>query len=129
MLPVIFNDDNNVDALETNKLEKLVLLNIVVDVACKFDIFNAEYVDKLFKFVIVELPVKEFIIFNNVVDVALILLIDNVELVDKLFKLLNIVVDVLLLLLIDNIELVDKLFKLVNNKPVSIPNWFILLNN
>ena len=36
------------------------------------DIFNAEYVDKLFKFVIVELPVKEFIIFNNVVDVALI---------------------------------------------------------
>ncbi len=68
MLPVIFNDDNNVDALETIKLEKLVLLNIVVDVACKFDIFNAEYVDKLFKFVIVELPVKEFIIFNNVVD-------------------------------------------------------------
>ncbi len=47
MLPVIFNDDNNVDALETTKLEKLVLLNIVVDVACKFDIFNAEYVDKL----------------------------------------------------------------------------------
>ena len=124
MLPVIFNDDNNVDALETNKLEKLVLLNIVVDVACKFDIFNAEYVDKLFKFVIVELPVKEFIIFNNVVDVALILLIDNVELVDKLlidnvelvdneFKLLKIVVDVVLILLIDNIEFVDKLFKLL----------------
>ena len=104
MLPVIFNDDNNVDALETNKLEKFVLLNIVVDVDCKFDIFNAEYVDKLFKFVIVELPVKEFIIFNNVVDV--------------LFK-----------LLIDNIELVDKLFKLVNKKPVSLANWFILLNN
>ena len=108
---------------------KLVLLKIVVDVACKFDIFNAEYVDKLFKFVIVELPVKEFIIFNNVVDVALILLIDNVELVDKLFKLLNILVDVVLVLLIDNIELVDKLFKLVNKKPVSLPNWFILLNN
>jgi hypothetical protein len=79
-------------------------LNIVVDVACKFDIFNAEYVDKLFKFVIVELPVKEFIIFNNVVDVA--------------FK-----------LLMDNVELVDKLFKLVNKKPVSLPNWFVLLNN
>jgi hypothetical protein len=27
MLPVIFNDDNNVDALETNKLEKFVLLS------------------------------------------------------------------------------------------------------
>ena len=93
---------------------KLVLLNIVVDVACKFDIFNAEYVDKLFKFVIVELPVKEFIIFNNVVDVAFNLLIDNVELVDKLFKLLNIVVDVLFKLLIDNIELVDNEFKLLN---------------
>ena len=104
MLPVIFNDDNNVDALETNKLEKLVLLNIVVDVACKFDIFNAEYVDKLFKFVIVELPVNEFIIFNNVVDVAFKLLIDNIELVEKLFKLLKIVVDVLFKLLIDNIE-------------------------
>ena len=94
----MFNDDGNVDALETNKLVKLVLLfkllidnielvdnefkllKIVVDVVCKFDIFNAEYVDKLFKFVIVELPVKEFIIFNNVVDVALILLIDNVRL-------------------------------------------------
>jgi hypothetical protein len=29
------------------------LLNVVVDVACKFGIFNAEYVDKLFKFVLV----------------------------------------------------------------------------
>ncbi len=61
ILPVIFNDDNNVDALETNKLVKLVLLNIDVDVACKFDIFNAEYVVKL--------------------------LIDNIEFVDKLFTL------------------------------------------
>ncbi len=26
ILPVIFNDDNNVDALETNKLEKFVYL-------------------------------------------------------------------------------------------------------
>ncbi len=29
---------------------------------------NDEYVDKLFKFDIVVLPVEEFIIFNNVVD-------------------------------------------------------------
>ena len=54
-------------------------LNIVVDVACKFDIFNAEYDDKLFKFVIVELPVNEFIIFNNVIDVAFKLLIDIID--------------------------------------------------
>ena len=65
ILPTIFNDDNNVDALETNKLEKLVLLfklvidkfefvdklfkllKIVVDVACRLVIFNTEYVDKL----------------------------------------------------------------------------------
>ncbi len=40
-----------------------------MDVICKFDIFNAEYVDKLFKFVIVELPVSAFIKFNNVDDV------------------------------------------------------------
>ena len=51
--PDIFNDDNNVDAPETYKLVKLVLLKIEVDVACKFGIFNAEYVDKLFKFVLV----------------------------------------------------------------------------
>ncbi len=46
-----------------------------MDVACKFDIFNDEYVDIRFKFVIVELSLKAFIIFNNVADVALILLI------------------------------------------------------
>jgi hypothetical protein len=34
------------------------LLNIVVDIACKFGIFNAEYVDKLFKFVLVAYPDK-----------------------------------------------------------------------
>ena len=113
MLPVIFNDDNNVDALETIKLEKLVLLNIVVDVACKFDIFNDEYDDKLFRFVIVELPVNEFIIFNNVVDVEFKLLIDKVDDDDKLFKLLKILFDVLFKLLIDNTEFVDKLFKLL----------------
>jgi len=48
--------------------------------------FNDEYVDKLFKFVIVELHVKAFIIFNNAVDVEFKLFIDNVELVDKLIK-------------------------------------------
>ncbi len=82
--------------------------------ACKFDIFNDEYVDELFKFVIVELPINEFIIFYNVVDVVFKLLIDNVELVDKLFKLLNMVVDVVLILLIDNVEFVDILFTLLN---------------
>ena len=42
MLPVIFNDDNNVDALETNKLEKLVLLfKLLID--------NVELVDRRFK--------------------------------------------------------------------------------
>ena len=103
ILPTTFNDDNNVEALDTSKLEKLVLLNIDVDVACKFDIFNAEYVDKLFT------------LLKIVVDVAFNLLIDNIELVDRLFKLLNIVVDVLFKLLIDNIEVVEKLFKLVVN--------------
>ena len=44
MLPVIFNDDNNVDALETNKFVKLVLLfKLLID--------NVELVDKLFKLV------------------------------------------------------------------------------
>ncbi len=38
ILPVIFNDDDNVDALETTKLEKLV--NTLVDVAFIFDIFD-----------------------------------------------------------------------------------------
>ena len=94
MLPVIFNDDKNVDALEINKLEKLVLLfKLVID---KF-----EFVERLFK------------LLNVVVDVAFKLLINNIELVEKLFKLLKIVVDVLFKLLIDNIELVDKLFKLL----------------
>jgi hypothetical protein len=66
------------------------MFNIVFVVVCKFDIFNAEYVDdKLFKFVIVELRV-EFIIFqvNNDVDVVCKFDILNDEYVDKLFKLL-----------------------------------------
>ena len=50
---------------------KLVLFKIVLDVACELDVFNhfnAEYFDKLFTCIILELPVKEFIIFNTVVD-------------------------------------------------------------
>ncbi len=74
ILPTTFNDDDNVDALETSKLEKLVLLNIVVDVACRFDIFNDKFVD------------NEFKLLNVVVDVAFKLLIDKIELVDKLFR-------------------------------------------
>ena len=41
MLPVIFNDDNNVDSLETNKFVKLVLLfKLLID--------NVELVDNEF---------------------------------------------------------------------------------
>jgi hypothetical protein len=57
--PDTFNDDNNVDELETNKLVKFVLL-------FKLFIDNIELVDKLFK------------LLNIVVDVAFILLIDVV---------------------------------------------------
>ena len=35
ILPTTFKDDKHVEAPETNKLVKLVLLNIVVDVAFK----------------------------------------------------------------------------------------------
>jgi hypothetical protein len=41
-----------VDALETNILEKSVLFNNDVDVACKFDIFKVEFVERLFKFAV-----------------------------------------------------------------------------
>ncbi len=47
------------------------LLNIVVDVACKFVIFNLEYVD------------IEFKLLNIDVDVLFELLTDNVELLDN----------------------------------------------
>ena len=41
--PETFNDDNNVDELETNKLEKLVLLfKLFID-----DVVDVENVDKL----------------------------------------------------------------------------------
>ena len=100
ILPITFNELLIVDELETNKLVKLVLLNIDVDVLFKLLIDNIELVDKLFK------------LLKIVVDVAFKLLIFNIEFVDNEFKLLNIVVDVAFILLIENIEFVDKLFKL-----------------
>jgi hypothetical protein len=59
ILPTIFNVDKNVAAPTTSKTLILVLLKIVVDVACKFDMFNCVLVEKLFK------------LLNMVVDVAL----------------------------------------------------------
>ncbi len=53
-----FNDDNDVDAPETYKLVKLVLLKIEVDFACKLLIANVEKVE------------DEFKLLNIVVDVA-----------------------------------------------------------
>jgi hypothetical protein len=47
ILPDIFNNDNTVEALETNKLVKLVLLKIVVDIAFKLFIDNIDDVDNL----------------------------------------------------------------------------------
>ena len=75
--PDTFNDDNNVDWLDTIKFVKFVLLNIVVDVLFKLLIDNIEFVDKLFK------------LLKVVVHVASKLLINNLELVEKLFKILN----------------------------------------
>ncbi len=49
VVPATFHDDKNVDAPETNKLVKLVLLNIVVDVNCKFEMFKFVNVDNEFK--------------------------------------------------------------------------------
>ncbi len=46
-LPFIFNELLIVEAPDTIKLEKLVLLNIVVLVAFKFLIDKVEFVDKL----------------------------------------------------------------------------------
>jgi hypothetical protein len=53
----IFNDDKNVDAPETNRLLKLVLLNNVVDVAFK------SLIDKI------DADDNEFKLLNNVFDV------------------------------------------------------------
>jgi len=133
ILPTIFNELLIVDALETNKLVKLVLLNIDVDVLFKLLIDNVEFVDNEFKLlnIVVDVAFKlliwvvwllidnielvdnEFKLLNIVVDVAFKLLIFNIELVDNEFKLLNIVVDVVFKLLIFDIELLDKLDKLV----------------
>ena len=69
VFPETFNDDNNVDELLTYKLVKLVLLNILVDVAFKLLIDNIELVD------------NEFKLLNVVVEVVFKLLILNIELV------------------------------------------------
>ncbi len=47
--PETFKVDTHVDAPDTYKLVKLVLLNNDVDVAFKLSIFNFEYVEILFK--------------------------------------------------------------------------------
>ena len=62
-VPTTFNELFIVDALETNKFVKLVLLNIDVDVAFKLLIDNVELVD------------NEFKLLNIVVDVVFKLLI------------------------------------------------------
>ena len=51
--PETFNDDNNVDELDTYKLLKFVLLNIVVDVEFKLLIDNVVDVESVDKFVVV----------------------------------------------------------------------------
>jgi hypothetical protein len=79
----------------------LVFSKIVVDVACTFDMFNAEYVDKVFKIVSIELPVNEFIIFDNVVDVAC-----------KLYSMLNLLINYLNLCLLH--ILINLVFKILN---------------
>ena len=53
VIPDTLNELLIVDALETNILEKLVLFNNDVDVACKFEIFKVEFVERLFKFAVV----------------------------------------------------------------------------
>ncbi len=58
VVPDTFNVDINVDAPETNKLVKLVLFNIVVDVDCKFEMFKFEYVDNEFKLLNIDVDVK-----------------------------------------------------------------------
>ena len=107
------------------------LLNMVVDVAFKFEIDvvwlfidNVEFVDKLFK------------LLNTVVDVAFKLFIDSVELVDNEFKLLNMVLDVVLIPLIADVisdpltfndEKIVALFDNKLNEVISyMPELFIL---
>ncbi len=58
----------------------MVLLNIFVDVAYKFDRVNDEFSDRLYKSLNIVVPFK--------------LLIDNIEFILSLFKLLRTVVEV-----------------------------------
>ena len=48
-VPDTLNDDMHVVALDTSKLEKFVLFNNDVDIACKFEMFKFEYVDNEYK--------------------------------------------------------------------------------
>ncbi len=75
-----FNDELIVDAPDTIKLVKLILLNNEVDVAFKLLLFKTELDDNEFKLV------------NIIVDVAFKLLILKTELDDSAFKLVNMVV-------------------------------------
>jgi len=52
VVPDTFNDDKNVESLETNKLVKLVLFNNDVDVDCRFEMFKVEVVERLSKFAV-----------------------------------------------------------------------------
>jgi len=105
VVPLTFNDDKQVELFckvvlpVTYKVLNAVLLNMVVDVALRLDIFNVEFVD------------NEFKLLNIVVDVAFKLFILNIEFVDNAFKLLNIVVLVAFKLFIFNIEFVERKFK------------------
>ncbi len=86
--PETFKVDTHVDAPDTYKLVKFVLLNNDVDVAFKLSIFNFEKVEILFKLV------------KMVVDVVFKLLMLKTELDDNEFKFVNMVVDVAFKLLI-----------------------------
>jgi hypothetical protein len=63
--PDIFNEDNNVDAPETYKLVKLVLLKMSVDVAFKLLINKIEKVDNEFKLLNVDVDV--YLVLNMLI--------------------------------------------------------------
>ena len=75
-------------------------MNIVVDVAYKFNRFNDEFGDKLYTLLKIVVELK--------------LLIDNIEFILNLFKVLRTVVEVGFHLLIVNVELYEKLRKSLN---------------
>jgi hypothetical protein len=88
---MVVDVDCRFDIFNDELVDKLFkLLNGDVDVDCRFDIFNYEFVDKLFKLL-------------NIDDVDCRFDIFNVEFVDNEFRLLDIIVVVAFKLLIDNI--------------------------